>query len=786
MRSILAMSVGFVLGTLSGNQVPSGWEWLGPILALGLGTWLSVMARELRGHPGWLLHGGFALVAAAAGSGVRIPLDGDAPKGRVEIVGYVERVRFSGDDVSSLVRVESATPLERSIAPLTSALLQFRHLHYLEGTRLTGIVALSARVPYRNTSPHPPWPVADPVLADARPVALRERGRNELRYRIGLLREHVRSALIRTLDDPACAVARCLLLGDSALESEYVDVVRQSGVAHVLAVSGMHVTLMIGFFVALLSRALAMIPWFARRYPAERVALVVGIPSVLALAAFAGGAPSAWRAAITTAIVWGLRLMGRRAEPLSVVGCAVLVFALADPPGVLRPGFLLSILATAAILGAEGEPASFTTLVLATLRATIATAPIALWCFGGLPLIGILTNIVLVPVASALLLPLAMLHGAFASLGLPGEELTRSAFEMSARAFLAGCAAFAEFSYGREVLPPDLVEEVLVALTCGGVLIAGFRARALSIVVVALLALGAAELRLRNMESPRDGLRISYLDVAQGDSALIDLPDGRLLLIDSGGKVGGARDPGEAVLVPLLRARRRRRIDIAIITHPHPDHYGGLGALLESVEIGELWDTGQARAEPGFDEWTAILDRAERLGVPVRNPSAVCGRHAWGSLTLRVLWPCPGFDSGFDANDNSFVLELEFGEHRFLFSGDIEALAEEALSRSGQLRPIDVLKVPHHGSRTSSTVPLLNALRPRISIISAGPSNHFGHPHPDVLARLMTRSVVLRTDLEGSVTVHSDGSRLVAQTWSGRTLDTDALPRLRAWEWSKP
>jgi competence protein ComEC len=264
-----------------------------------------------------------------------------------------------------------------------------------------------------------------------------------------------------------------------------------------------------------------------------------------------------------------------------------------------------------------------------------------------------------------------------------------------------------------------------------------FRIRGL---LLMLLACAACEWQLRHQEQPIEHLRATFLDVGQGDAALLDLPDGTAMLIDAGGNPQGGPDPGERVLVPLLAARRREHIQTLVLTHPHPDHYGGLEAVLGKLRVTELWDSGQATREwqhSGTSERAReLLQRAAERGARVLGPEQLCGRaRTFGQAQVRVLSPCPSFDPGYDPNDNSLVLHVSYAGRSILFAGDIEAYAEDRLVRSQQLRA-DVLKVAHHGSRTSSSEAFVRAVQPRIAVVSAGAANTFGHPHPEVMERL--------------------------------------------------
>jgi competence protein ComEC len=268
----------------------------------------------------------------------------------------------------------------------------------------------------------------------------------------------------------------------------------------------------------------------------------------------------------------------------------------------------------------------------------------------------------------------------------------------------------------------------------------------------------------------RGKLEVSVLDVGQGDSIFAAFPDGRTMLIDGGGQpgsewVGGQRsglDVGEQVVSPYLWSRGIKHLDVVALTHAHHDHLDGLHSVLQNFRVGELW-IGRDEETHAFED---LLKEAREHGVRIVHE--VSGnKFVWGGVTGDVLWPADPTPVSEASNDDSLVLRLEDGSVRFLLAGDIQKKVEQRLVREDAEIAADFLKVPHHGSKTSSTPDFVAAVAPKVAVVSAGEANPFGHPAPGTVERYTQAGVrLLRTDRDGAVTALTDGHALTVTTFA--------------------
>jgi competence protein ComEC len=265
-------------------------------------------------------------------------------------------------------------------------------------------------------------------------------------------------------------------------------------------------------------------------------------------------------------------------------------------------------------------------------------------------------------------------------------------------------------------------------------------------------------------------LELTAIDVGQGDSLLVLFPDGKRMLLDGGGIPAFGRtsrsqlDIGEDVVAPYLWDRGFHTVDVVALSHAHEDHSGGLAALIADFHPREVW-TG---VTPDGPEWRAVRDKAVAVGARI-VPLCAPGQFNFGGTAIEVLAPMADYvPLDEPKNNDSLVMRVTFGQRSLFLTGDVERGIEQEMAYGNPLRPTDALKVAHHGSRTSSTEEFLSAVQPLFAVISAGFENSYGHPHPSVVERLHEHhAAILRTDLDGAITIRTDGRRLNVSTYSG-------------------
>lgn len=574
---------------------------------------------------------------------------------------------------------------------------------------------------------------------------------------IGGVSDRLRAHIERTIELGARGERRALLAGvvlgsSQAIDQELQDAFRDSGLLHLMAVSGQNVAIIAAGVIGLAWLLAVPAAW------ARAAAILV----VFAYALAVGWQPSVVRATVAGVLVSLAWIASRPRDRWYALALGALVLLVWMPASVLEPGFQLSFAAVAAIYlvvprigrSLEGTPLPRTIAQGVALAAgcTVATAPIVLLQFGTVPLWAVPANVA----AEGAMPPLLGLCLAAAAI----EPVSGSA--AAALVWLAGwCAAWLAacarlFSGLPYAAVGRLPAAVILVLVLGSIVVWRRlpRHRRTSFVVVAgsLAVVGVAgwlAFRGGPRWTPPSGLRVTFLDVGQGDGALLEVPGGSVL-VDQG--------PPEARVSRQLRRIGLRSLSLVVLTHPQRDHIGGAADVVRSLRVGALLDP--VLPAPSTDHDAVVAAARER---PVRTVVARAGDvYRVGALRLRVLWPDGPGPSGDDPNRRAVVLLATYGRIDLLLTAD----AESDVTARLPLRAVEVLKVAHHGSADPGLADELRVLRPKVAVISVGRGNDYGHPAPETLAALeaVPGLAVYRTDLDGRVVLESDGRDLVVRS----------------------
>jgi len=617
-------------------------------------------------------------------------------------------------------------------------------------------------------------------------------------------------------DPYQAAMMQAVLLGQQfQMQKVWTDDYRSTGTFHTLVISGTHVAIVAAFFLFLLR--VCFVP----------ASLAAALTAVVAwLYAFVTGfnAPCVRSAAAFTLVI-AAGFFFRQRRPLNLLAAVALGFLLFDPDQLFDASFQLSFLAVA-FLGAFATPLiRATSGPLGRGLADLANRDRDLNLEPRVAQFRIEMRLLAETLYRALRVPLGAARRGVAAVA----RVLFFLYEITAiSAVIQAGLALPMIVYFHRVGLSGLTANALVVpvmglaipvgfiavftgwtwvARCGGVLLASSRAIvhwhasldpdwriptpplwlgiAFSLALVAAavargrgwrIASGAAVVALLALllwqPFPPDvhpgELELTAIDVGQGDGLLVIFPDGKRMILDGGGIPAFGNQPksqldvGEDVVAPYLWDRNIRNVDVVALSHAHDDHIGGLPALVSDFRPRELW-TG---ATPDSPAWRVLHERAQHLGVKI-VPLLAPRQFLWGGAQIEILAPFADYVPADEPrNDDSLVMRVRYGKHSFLLCGDVERPIENRMLSEDELQLTDVLKVAHHGSHTSSTPAFLDAIKPVFAIVSVGQDNSYGHPNADVIGRLLDRNaIVYRTDLDGLVSIRTDGCRFHIETW---------------------
>ncbi|MDO4288184.1 MAG: DNA internalization-related competence protein ComEC/Rec2 [Eubacterium sp.] len=555
-----------------------------------------------------------------------------------------------------------------------------------------------------------------------------------------------------------------VLLGDKSMAEDLTEQFRDAGISHILAVSGLHVSYIYAMLLALMKLFRlrhALRPW-------------VLLPCLLFYVILTGLSPSVIRAALMLSVLVFGQGLQENYDGLSGLCLAAIVILIASPAQLYAAGFQLSFLAVLGIILfnrpllfqwerlTSKKPGFVINSLVMTCTATLATLPATLYHFYSVSAAGLVANLVIIPlvgflIAAAALTLILIAFLPMAVLALPAAFLADLVLTLTQLFSRLGV-----LSLNRGALSAA----ELVLLVTGLFLTAGYFNLKRPLARGAVTAiLGSCLLILASQPFVRTPLKITFLDVGQGDSALIETPSGAAYLIDGGGyedlgfnsAQAAAQTPiSEQVLLPALYAKNIRVLEGVFISHNHADHSQGIEELLGTFPVKHIYVSTKHNEVVALTAW----------GIPVTQLGQGDYLKTADGLGVEVLWPQGETEalSDDDQNEASLVLRLVYGKRSFLFTGDAGAETEAQLEAT--LPQADVLKVGHHGSKYSTSEEFLRKLAPSVAVISAGRYNTFGHPTPEVLERLGgIGAACLRTDTQGAVEMTTDGTGLRFKTW---------------------
>jgi competence protein ComEC len=615
------------------------------------------------------------------------------------------------------------------------------------------------------------------------------------------LRRAMARAISGRLQEPAAGFVRTMVVGERSDVPEQVeDGFRAAGATHVLSVSGLHLAVVVALFFQAAKWVLARCPSLSLRVPAKVTASVMSLPACFFYTLLTGEAVATVRSAIMAAVVLGASIVNRPVSLPAGIAAAALAVLVQSPLAILDVSFQLSFVSVIGLglfarwllSPTQSEQPrtrhrarkwllrSFS----ASFAASLVTAPLVAHHFGELTPAAPLGNLVLVPIVELLVLPCGMVGAllALAHSWLGALPLLVAGLGSRLALFLA--ELFRRFAPLVLVRYPDWCETLLLVASASCLLQAvasrdGRRRRWILVGVLGALFAGGSVVTREVVRTASRELRVTFLDVGQGDSALVEGPRGFAALVDGGGRYDNSFDTGARIVEPVLRARGITHLDLVVLSHAHPDHMNGLFRILRRFPVGMLWQNGD---DGGNSAHQDLVRLARERGVSLAPPSVV----ERDGLTIQATSPRVGDAVAnpphLSANDGSLVVRVRYAGRQILFTGDIGEKGEGRLlhdQRTAAMLQSEVIKVPHHGSRHSSSDDFIDAVSPWLAVVSAGRFNRFGLPSMPTLSRYLRRGVrVVRTDRDGAATLVIDpaGSLRLAcvfgcADWEQSTID---------------
>ena len=612
--------------------------------------------------------------------------------------------------------------------------------------------------------------------------------KNPILLQVEAWRDHIRDFLEKKADPPSSNIFQALVLGEQEnIPEEVKEHFILTGTAHLLAISGDQFGIVAFLSFSLLIWILKRSEFLLLSISIKKLAASLTIPCIVLYAFIAGGGISVIRAMIMLMTFLFSILFGRERNLLHTLTLAAFLILIFSPPSLFDVSFQLSFLAVLSILylvprileGLRKEGPSLPSgptwkksiwkyiriSLLVTAVASFGTAPFVALHFNRISPIGLVTNLFVIPWVGFVIVPLTLVSSILSFFFTPLATFLLNINSFITLILLRVLAFLASFSFASLFLSTPTALEIalfysLLFLTVH--LKKREAARYLFVGLCVVLVLDFAFWNLKGLF--QKNLTMTFIDVGQGDSILIEFPKGKRMLIDGGGLYGDRFDIGRNVIAPFLWNKKIPRIDYLVLTHPDPDHLKGLNFVASHFSIGQFWDNGlRGDSESYFQLMETLLSKkVERFSLNEKTPLQMIN-----GVQISFLNPPGNLESrraGRNTsffNNHSLVMKLQYKNIKVLLAADIEKEMEYRLMREGYSLRADILKIPHHGSTSSSTPLFLERVRPTYAVLSVGERNIGRLPHPEVIKRYQQIGTrIFRTDQQGAITVVTDGEKI--------------------------
>lgn len=570
---------------------------------------------------------------------------------------------------------------------------------------------------------------------------------------ISAIREHYRESMSEVMSrENSAAIFAMLFGGYAGLNPELVEEFQTTGIIHILSVSGSHMSMLAAFAA-----------WFCLilRLP-KKITFLVGTFLIVSYAILSGLLPQVLRSATMGILIFFAKTLDAEAEGARLLTLTALVMLINQPLLLFDISFQLSFTAAAGLmylsedlrkamrnldLGIRNKyafrvPDCFSAPISMTVAAQLASLPIIVWYFNQISLSSVLANVFVMP-----LLELVIVGGLFGGIIAAVVPFVGKIFFVGeALIFGAGTELNRVFSN----LPFSSVQMPTLGLLAGFFYYAALILRRPTILLLIIFLFAINIFKTGDVE-------VSFVDVGQGDCAVVVTPHGKCLIFDTGGVREKVFDVGGRVVVPYLKHENIHEVEKIFLTHVHEDHSGGAGAVIKNFPVGEIITAGESKSE-----YAAVFGIAEEF-LPSLRAGRAGENFSIDGVQVEILF-APSVGTG---NEISNVYRIRYGKVTFLITGDLIKEIEEEILREGIDVSSTVLKVAHHGSATSSSEKFLRAVNPKCAVICVGYGNNFGHPRAEVLERLENlKTKIYRTDRDGLIKFKTGGENLRVETFN--------------------